>query len=165
MNSHLKYLVQDRILAFHENKTGLVMEHQSLEELYSYYDTKIKIMSALEKRPFEQLEVEEQEEDEVIPEEKPTKKIDNKDGVEAHNKLFESEKKVIVNEEVKKVVIEKKGVEQEVVQIRREEVKESVAKGKMQVETVEVRQEEVREKGTSDVDISDMPQLIFDDDE
>ena len=71
----------------------------------------------------------------------------------------------LAHEEVKKIVIEKKGIEQEVVQIRREEVKESVTKGKMQVETVEVRQEEVREKGTSDVDISDMPALVFDDDE
>ncbi len=143
------------------------MEHQSLEELYSYYDTKIKIMSALEKRPFEQLEVEEQEDDEEIPQEKNSKKIDNKDGVEVHNKLFESEKKVVVNEQVKKVVIEKKGIEQEVVQIRREEVKESLSKGKMQVEkTVEVIQEEVKVTGTGDdEDISGMPQLCFDDDE
>ena len=151
----------------------MVMEHQSLEEVYSYYDTKIKIMSALEKRSFEQLEAEggEEDDEEIVAEAAPTKKIDNKDGVEVHNRLFESEKKsnsrkTSAHKELIKPVEVKKVVVEEVVQIRKEEVKTSVSKGgKMQIETtVEVR-EEVKEKGLSDVDISDMPALVFDDDE
>lgn len=91
-------------MAFHSNKVTMIMEYQTLEEIYSYYDTKMKIMSALEKRSFEEHAAEnDDDEEEVDIREEPVKKVDTKDDSNIHTRIFESDKKSQVQQTPEKV--------------------------------------------------------------
>lgn len=78
------------------------MEYESLEDIYTYYDNKIKIMNRLDKKKLDEIEAnrraeveiqDDDDEEELTNVDKPTKKVDRKNDVEIHTELTGSLRK------------------------------------------------------------------------
>jgi len=165
----------------------MVVEYQSADEIYTYYETKMKIMSNLEKRHLEELDEANDDDEEIqeaLKKETPSKKVNAKNDTEIHNKIFEEKKNEEIN--LKKDIVKNEQKVTQVMQIEKEEqvvktINQESNKGSVirSVEVIEVVKEVTSSKiveeklgdndygnaGSGDEDIGDMPKLVLDDDE